>query len=126
MESLYIRQLHDALDQAMQELTPRQASILRRRYWQGETQEAVAAALRCSGANIGEQERAALKRLYEARTVNGLSEFIETHTNYYHAVGPGRFQNTGTSAVEDIVLRRERLAEKWLKAHGITKGGGKA
>ena len=124
VESLYLQQLHDALDRALQGLPPRQASILRRRYYQGETQEAIAAALQCSTANIGAQERAALKRLYEARTVNGLSEYIETHTNYYHAVGPGRFQNTGTSAVEDIVLRR--LAAKWLKAHGITKGGGKA
>ena len=126
VESLYLRQLHDALETAMRGLSPRQRDILRRRYYGGQTQTAIAAALGCTGAGVSEQERAALKRLYDARTANGLSEFLETHTNYYQAVGPGTFQRTGTSAVEKIVLKREQLAQKWLKAHGMTKGGGKA
>ncbi|MBR0281374.1 MAG: sigma-70 family RNA polymerase sigma factor [Oscillibacter sp.] len=124
VESLYIRQLHDALEAAMRDLSHPQRDILRRRYYGGQTQATIAAALGCTGAGVSEQERAALDRLYRARTVNGLSEFLETHTNYYQAVGPGTFQRTGTSAVEKIVLKREQLAQKWLRAHEMTKGGG--
>ena len=126
VESLYLRQLHDALEEAMKELTPRQQTILRRRYYGGHTQEAIAAALGCTRSGVSEQERAALKRLYDARSVNGLSWYLEHETNYYQPVGPQTFQRTGTSAVEKIVLKREELAQKWLKAHGMTKGGGKS
>lgn len=125
-ERVYRRQLHDALEKAMNDLTPRQRDILRRRYYGGQSQPDIAAALGCTGAGVSQQERAALKRLYDARNVNGLSEFLETHTNYYQSVGAQTFQRTGTSAVEKIVLKREQLAQKWLKAHGITKGGGKS
>ena len=125
VEALYVRQLHDALEKAMDDLNPRQRDILRQRYYHGRTHTDIAAAQGCSRSAVSEQERAALRRLYEARTANGLSEFLETHTNYYQAVGPGTFQRTGTSAVEKIVLKREQLAQKWLKAHGMTKGGGK-
>ena len=126
VESLYLRQLHDALEEAMKELTPRQQTILRRRYYSGHTQEAIAAALGCTGASVSQQERVALKRLYDARNVNGLSWYLEHKTNYYQPVGPQTFQRTGTSAVEKIVLKREELTQKWLKAHGMLKGGGKS
>ena len=126
VESLYIRQLHDALEAAMNDLTPKQRAILYGRYYHGQTHEAIAAALRCSASNVSEQERAALARLYKARTLNGLSEFLEIHTNYYQGSGPGAFQRTGMSAVENIVVKRERLVKRWLKSHGMTKGGGES
>ena len=123
VEAVYVQQLHDALEKAMNDLTPRQQIILRRRYYGGHTQEAIAAALGCTRSGVSEQERAALKRLYDARSVNGLSWYLEHETNYYQPVGPQTFQRTGTSAVEKIVLKREELAQKWLKAHGMLKGG---
>ena len=125
-ERVYRQQLHDALEKAMNDLTPRQYDILRRRYYGGQSQPDIAAALGCTRSGVSEQERAALKRLYEARDSNGLSEFLENHTNYYQPVGPGTFRRTGTSAVEKIVLKREELAQKWLKVHGMLKGGGKS
>ena len=119
--AMYQQQLHDALDHALSDLTTRQEMILRRRYYQGETQEAIASDLDCTGANVGDQERAALRRLYDARVLNGLGEFLETHTNYYAHTGPSHFKHTGASAVETIAIRREELARRWLNSR--RKGG---
>lgn len=118
---MYQEQLHDALDHALAGLTMRQEMILRRHYYQGESQDTVAADLGCTRANISDQERAALRRLYDAREINGLCEFLETHTNYYAYAGLNRFKHTGTSAVEAIAIKREELARKWLNSR--RKGG---
>ena len=118
---MYRQQLHDALDHALAELTTRQETILRRRYYRGETQEAIAADLNCTHANVGDQERAALRRLYDARALNGLGEFLETYTNYYAHTGLSSFKRTGASAVEAITIRREELARRWLNSR--KKGG---
>lgn len=119
--AMYQQQLHDALNHALAGLTTRQETILRRRYYQGETQEAIAADLECTGANVGNQERAALRHLYDARALNGLGEFLETHTNYYAHTGMSHFKHTGASAVETIAIKREELARKWLNSR--RKGG---
>ena len=119
--TMYQQQLHDVLDRALAGLTTKQETILRHRYYRGETQDTVAAGLGCTHANVSDQERAALRHLYDARALNGLGEFLETHTNYYKCTGLSHFKRTGTSAVEAITIRREELARKWLKSR--RKGG---
>ena len=119
--AIYQQQLHDALDHALAGLTTRQETILRRRYYQGETQEAIATDLDCTRANVSDQERAALHHLYDARALNGLGEFLKMHTNYYAHTGMSHFKHTGTSAVETIAIKREELARKWLNSR--RKGG---
>lgn len=119
--AMYQQQLHDALDRALAGLSTRQEVILRRRYYRGETQETIAADLDCTHANVSDQERAALRRLYDARALNGLGEFLETHTNYYAHTGLSHFKHTGTSAVEAVAIKREELARKWLNSR--RKGG---
>ncbi len=114
------QQLHDTLEEAMKALSPQQERILRERYYEERTCESIADQLGCVAQNISQHERTALKKLYNARTLNGLDEFLETHTNYWQKVGIQRFQNTHTSAVENIVLRREELAQKFLQSkYGI-------
>lgn len=119
--AMYQQQLHDALDYALAGLSARQETILRRRYYQGETQETIAAGLGCTHANVSDQERAALRHLYDARVLNGLGEFLETHTNYYAHTSLSHFKHTGTSAVEAIAIKREELVRKWLTSR--RKGG---
>lgn len=118
---MFHQQLHDILEKALKSLPPQQERILRERYYKERTCESIADQLGCGSQNISQHERTALKKLYNARTTNGLDAFLETHTDYWKKVGVQHFQNTHTSAVESIVLRREELAQKFLKSkYGIT------
>lgn len=114
---LYLSQLRRALNRAMEDLPSQQEMILRAHYYDELTRDEIAEDLGCTQSNVGQQEQAALSALYKARFQNGLNEYLEQNTNYNIRIGVNRFKNTGMSAVEAVVLQRERLVEKWMKAH---------
>lgn len=114
-EAVWIDQLHNTLESALAGLPENQSSVLRLRYYEGRTCSSIAEDLGCTAAGVLDKEQRALKKLYDARYFNGLNDYVEKNTNYYHKVGPEQFKRTGISAVETIVMRREKLAEKWLK-----------
>jgi len=113
-EVVYLQQLHGALEQCIAELPERQQVVVRQRYYEGRTLEAIAEEHGCTRANIQQHERRALFNLYQNRDINGLSQFVERHTNYHIRVGFESFSSSWTSAVEKIVLKREQLAEGWM------------
>ena len=117
IEDEYQRQLHDVLEKAMKTLPEQQADILRRRYYDGETCDRIAADIGCTPQNVSSQEGTALTHLYKGKKLNGLDQFLEEHTDYYAKVGIEQYRATGLSAVEKIAIRRERLVQKWLKKH---------
>ena len=120
MEDTYQRQLHETLEDCLSGLSSLQASVLRSRYYDGKTVNELAALYGCTGSNIGGLEHRGLERLYEERHINGLDKYVEENTDYYRRVGAKTFGNTRTSSVEEIVFRREQLAEEWLrKKYGI-------
>ena len=108
-------QLHNTLESALAALPEVQSSVLRMRYYEERTCASIAEDLGCTAAGVLDKEQRALKKLHDARYFNGLSDYVEKNTNYYQMVGLEQFNRTGLSAVESIVMRRERLAEKWLK-----------
>lgn len=110
---IYIDQLHNALERGMNSLTKKQAYILRQKYYAGHSIADIAQEQGQSISNIGDQEHKALRKLYRERRINGLSEFVEENTNYHLCVGAKQFQRTHTSAVELIVMRREKLIKQW-------------
>ncbi len=114
---LYLHQLRRTLDRAMNELPSQQEMILRAHYYDELSRDEIAKELMCTQSNVGQQEQAALAALYRARFQNGLNEYLEQNTNYALRIGIRRFKSTGTSAVEEIVLQRERLVEEWMRAH---------
>lgn len=114
---LYLHQLRRTLDKAMNELPSQQEMILRAHYYDELPRDEIAKELMCTQSNVGQQEQAALSALYKARFQNGLNEYLEQNTNYTLQIGIRRFKSTGTSAVEEIVLQRERLVEEWMRAH---------
>ncbi|MBQ8881076.1 MAG: sigma-70 family RNA polymerase sigma factor [Oscillospiraceae bacterium] len=114
-ETVWREQLHDTLESALAGLPEDQSRVLRMRYYEGRTCASIVEDLDCTAAGILDKEQRALKKLHDARYFNGLSEYVEKHTNYYQQVGLNQFKRTGFSAVETIVMRREKLAEKWLK-----------
>lgn len=114
-ESIWRNQLHDTLESALDALPIDQSRVLRMRYYEERTCASIAEDLGYTAAGVLDKEQRALKKLYDARFFNGLNEYVEKNTNYYQKVGLTQFKHTGLSTVETIVLRREKLAEKWLK-----------
>lgn len=114
-EKIWISQLHDTLELALTNLPEVQGRVLRMRYYENRACASIAGDLGCTAASVLDKEQRALKKLHDARYFNGLSEYVEKNTNYYQKVGLEQFKSTGMSAVETIVVRREKLAEKWLQ-----------
>lgn len=106
----YLQQLHETLTTAMvQDLTPVQRDILRRRFYGGETLRHIAEDYSCNAQTIHNREDAALKALRNNRHVNGLEQFVDDRTDFYHGGGLTNFKYTQTSGVEKLILQRERL-----------------
>lgn len=107
-DRLFLEQLHDALEKALDDLPAHQGDTLRRRFYQARSLEEIAAAEGVYGETVRQWQMKGLRTLRERRD---LQQFVEERTPYYLRVGVGEFQRTGESAVERIVIRRERLAE---------------
>lgn len=106
-DRLYLEQLHNALEKALDELPDRQGDTLRRRFYQNRSLEEIAAAEGISGEAVRQWQ---MKGLQALRQQKELQQFVEDHTPYYLHVGVSEFQRTHESAVERIVFRREKLA----------------
>ena len=107
-ERIYLEQLHTALEKALRELPDQLGTTLRRRFYLMRTLEEIAVEEGVSGETVRLWQRKGLQAL---RGRQELQQFVEERTPYYLRVGVSEFQRTGESAVERIVLRRERLAE---------------
>ena len=107
-DGIWRKQLHDALEKALAELPARQGGTLRSRFYQARTLDEIAAAEGVHKETVRQWQEKGLRAL---RRRQELQQFVEERTPYYLRVGVGEFQRTGESAVERIVIRRERLAE---------------
>lgn len=101
-ERLYQEQLHAALERALGTLEADEEAFIRARYYQSRTLEEI-------GPKARTLESHALVKLRRPQVRSALEQFIEERTPYYMKVGVRTFQNTGESAVERIVFRREQL-----------------
>lgn len=82
-----------------------EGDTLRRRYFQGQTLDSIAATEGTSRENIRQREVQGLRKLRRPCYTRSLQEFL---TPYYLHVSVSRFNTTGTSAVEEIAMRREK------------------
>lgn len=105
-DGIWLGQLHDALETALDELPDRQGDTLRRRFYQTQSLEEIAAAEGVSKEAVRLWQAKGLQAL---RQEAELQQFVEERTPYYLRVGVEEFQRTGESAVERIVIRREQL-----------------
>lgn len=107
-DGIWLEQLHDALEKALDELPARQGDTLRRRFYQTRSLDEIAAAEGVSKEAVRLWQAKGLRAL---RQEAKLQQFVEERTPYYLRVGVEEFQRTGESAVERIVIRREQLRE---------------
>lgn len=110
-EALYHRQLSAALDRALDRLPPEQRLTLRRRYYDGRTLEEIAALYGVCPETVRQWQRRALRRLAQGRE---LRQYVEERTPYYlHCAA-----RTGERTAEQVVLRREELAQRHREEQG--------
>ena len=107
-DRLYLEQLHNALEKALDELPDQQSDAIRRHFYQNRSLEEIAAAEGISGEAVRQRQEKGLRALRQQRD---LQQFVEDRTPYYLRVGVSEFKRTGESAVERIVFRREQLME---------------
>ena len=81
---------------------------MRRRFYQNRSLGEIAAAEGISGEAVRQWQ---IKGLQALRQQQELQRFVEERTPYYLRVGVSDFQRNGESAVERIVIKREKLAE---------------
>lgn len=112
---LWLADLRRILGGALEALPPRQREALKAHYYQGRTLQEIAAAQGISAERVRQNENKAFRTLRRNRHKNHLADFVEERTPYYLRVGASRFNTTGSSAVEEIVLIRERLRERTLE-----------
>ncbi len=111
-ERIHQEQLHKALEVALEVLPEVQCDTLRHRYYRDHTLKETAEAMGVMQETARQRECKAIRGIRKNPAVmDSLKDFIETNTPYYLRVGVSRFQSTHSSAVEEIVLLRERMQE---------------
>lgn len=105
----WLADLRGILSSALEALPTRQREALKAHYYQGKTLQEIAAEQGISAERVRQNANKAFRTLRRNRHKNRLADFVEERTPYYLRVGASCFNTTGSSAVEEIVLIRERL-----------------
>lgn len=98
-DRIWNEQLHEVLATALGRLPKAERDVVEGKYYLGRTYREMGP----------DAQRLKDKAFFKLRRMVSLRRFIELRTPYYHHVGVNSFNNTHTSAVEWIVLERERL-----------------
>ncbi len=110
---IYLEQLRETLDKAMDQLPAEQKQILISYFRDQKSRDEIGKELGKTGNAVESQKKAALTKLHREKHKNGLAQFVEERTPFYHTVGIREFTATHSSAVEKAVLARERLRESY-------------
>lgn len=106
---IWLGQLRTTLEAALDELPTSQGETIRRRYFCGEHQSEIGMVLGVSAQRVQQLENNGIRTLRKPPLCERLESFVESQTPYFYHVGVNQFQRTQTSAVERVVLIRERL-----------------
>ena len=116
-DRMFAQQLHEALEQEISKLPPKQQTVIRGRYWAGRTFADIAKQEGVSTAAMQSREKEGLRRMRYSSTAGNLRQYIELHTDYYRRVSASSYQRGAASSVEQLVLQREKLESLWKKKH---------
>lgn len=119
-QDIFHQQLHDALEKALSSLSDEQSDTLRRRYYMGHTLQKIATERAVRPETVRQWEEKALRAMRHPRISKTLRDFVEERTPFYLHVGAQRYQTTHSSATEEIVLLRERLANRCGNSSVVT------
>lgn len=122
VDRLYIEGLHGKLDKLLNRLKPNEAQAIRLKYYKNKTTEQIAEIMGLTVSRINQLLISGLRTLRQEAIKSDLAEYVDRNTDYYARVSVDAFQNTGTSAVELIVMRRESLLNEMMNK-ARKKGG---
>lgn len=105
-ESVYREQLHKAIGDAIRELPPDNAQVLRLRYWDDMTLSTVGEVMGKSREQTRQMENKGIRELRKSRTLHRFLDF-----DMYHGTGLGAFRSSGSSIQEQYILKQERREE---------------
>lgn len=100
---------------AVNRLQEDQRAVVSLHFFEGKTYHQAADAMNIPRDRVAHIVANARRNLRRDRYLRALAE-VNKKTNYMHHVGVTHFHSTMTSAVEDIVIWRERMINKLLKA----------
>ncbi len=101
---IFLEQLHDALEQALDQLPEEQRATLRLRFYQGMTFKEAAETFGIPADQVRKRECEALRSLRQpGKQTDQLRAFLDERTPFYNA--------HGVHSVERLVLKRERICE---------------
>ena len=114
-ERLFNDQLHNALEISMHDLSERQADVLRRRYWQADTLDVIAADMGVSRETVRTGENNALRRIRRGKYIHMLRPFMDELRSVYAWRGTG-FQSWRDNRASSVERAAEKLEAKEQRA----------
>ncbi len=106
---IWCEQLHDALDQCLDSIDKQPAAIIRGRFFDGLTREALAKQAGISAAHAQQLERKGMRQLRHGKNLRRLKQFRDDiASGIYHGTGFNAWRYGG-SVEERIVIRLDEL-----------------
>lgn len=109
---IYKAQLRDALEKELCALPLRNADILRRRYYRGQTYQEISEDICIYPESVRQIEKRTLRAIrrhpQNARRLMELYEF-----DFYHGSGLSAYKRSGLSVQERYLINLEKAAQKW-------------
>ena len=114
IESIYQEQLHKALEDALDSIPAREAQALRAEFWQGKNQTETAKEMGVTDERVRQLRNGGLRHIRNSSAMVMLEKFIDYKTPFYRKVSIDQFNRTQTSAVEALMLYREKVRSELL------------
>ena len=108
-KSIFREQLHKALETALDSIPAREAQALRAEYWRGLNQTETAAEMGVTDERVRQLRNGGLRHIRNSSARVMLEKFIDYQTPFYKKVSVVSFNRTRTSAVEAVMLFREKM-----------------
>ena len=109
-EDSYITALREALESALNDIPPKNADVIRKRWLHGEAQKDIAASAGVTAQEIHQRERKGFSLLRRPQTIEKLREF-----NPYSCTGYQAWYRSGMSVQERFVVMNDS------RTHNITE-----
>lgn len=116
-ERIYQEQLHKALEAALQVIPTAEADCIRAEYFEGRSQAEIAARMNVSQERARQLRNGGLRHIRTSSAGARLERWLDEETPFYKQVGVDRFNRTHTSAVEAVMLWREKRRRELGKSY---------
>lgn len=113
-QKIYIQQLHEELEKILSSIPADEAEVIKAVYYENKTLAEIADSQSQTRENVRQRKDRGLRNIRKSKYIRELERFIDLETNFYKKVSVDSFNATHTSAVEAIVLERERMLREMI------------